>query len=73
MTREFENDDIRIGYKITDETFDHAFGRERRIGFEIEDIYAYIPALKEWLDVSHMHQFEALVFNLIEKEMEKAA
>lgn len=73
MSRTFENEDIRVDYKIIDESFDHEFGRTRTKGFEIESVYVYVPAIKDWYDVGHLSQFITAAYQLIQNEMEKAA
>jgi hypothetical protein len=71
MLREIETDDLRVQYEVTDETFDHAFGREKRTGYEIDKIEVFIPALNEWADYSHLENpiLEAKAKQLIEKDM----
>ena len=73
MTKTIETDEIIVEFETKDESFDHAFGRERRTGFEITKIQAYIPALNDWLDVTHMNEFYDLADKLVVQEMEKAA
>ena len=57
---EYENAEknLSIEYEITDESFTHAFGSEKRTGHEITKIMALIPALDGWLDVSHVSEFQ---------------
>lgn len=53
MLKECENDEIQVQYSLKDESFDYAFGREKRTGYEIEKIEVWIPALSEWVDFTH--------------------
>jgi len=64
-----EKDDICIEYDITDESFDHAFGREKKSGFEVTEIKVFVPAINDWLDVSHIEKFGLLADNLVIKEI----
>ncbi len=73
MARTIETDDITITFDLVNNSFDHEFGHLNQTGFEIRTIKAYIPALNDWLDVTHMTEFYDLADKLIEKEMEKVA
>lgn len=68
-----ETEDIEIEYEITNESFDHAFGTRRISGYEITKIMAYIPALNDWMDVSHLEAFGVVADKLVEKQLEGAA
>lgn len=73
MTKTIETEEIEVVYETVNQSFDHAFGRMKQSGFEIRTIKAYIPALNDWLDVTHMSEFYALADKLIVNELEKAA
>jgi hypothetical protein len=71
MLKEIETEDLRIDYSVTDESFDHAFGRKKVTGYEIEKIEVYVPALNEWVDWTHKDDatLEHKAKQLIEKDM----
>lgn len=53
MYREAQSDNMNIEFSVTDESFDHEFGREKRSGFEVTKIEVFIPAINDWIDFSH--------------------
>lgn len=53
ISREVENDNMVVEFEVTDESFDHAFGREKKSGYEINKISVYIPAIDDWWDQTH--------------------
>ncbi len=73
MLKEIETDDLQVTYKVTDESFDHQFGREKKTGYEIEKIEVYVPALNEWVDWTHKDDIslEAKAKQLIEEKESK--
>lgn len=73
MPRTIETEEIAIVYKTKDDSFAHSFGRENKHGYVVVEVKIYIPAMKDWLDVTHLKEFEELTDKLIINEMEKAA
>ena len=73
MRHSIETETIAIVYETKDESFDHSFGRERKTGHDVLEVKVFIPALNDWMDVTHLKEFEALTDKLIMKELEKAA
>ena len=68
-----ETDDMEIDYIVTNESFDHAFGRHSCTGFEITKISVYVPALRDWMDVTHLEQFGLIADKLVSKKLQEAA
>lgn len=71
MQKEFENESIKISYTLTDESFDHHFGREKKIGYDIDSISCWIEAVEDWVDVSDITNKKIIDYakKLIEKEI----
>lgn len=67
--KEYSNDaqNLTIEIEKIDNTFDHAFGVERVINHEIRKIEAFIPALNEWLDVTHIGAFDKPAKKLLQE------
>lgn len=65
-----EAQNLTIEIEVRDDSFDHAFGVERVINHEIRSIEAYIPALKQWLDVTHMNEFQEPAKQLLQEFIE---
>lgn len=53
-----------------DDSFGHAFGLQKVVNYEITRIDAYIPALKDWLDVTHMSVFDERANQLLQEFIE---
>lgn len=70
--KEYSNDaqNLTIEIEKIDNTFDHAFGVERVINHEIRKIEAFIPALNEWLDVTHIGAFDKPAKKLLQEFIE---
>jgi len=68
MTKKIETDEIVIEYETINESFSHAFGTQKTVGYEIRNILVYIPVLGYWLNLTHMNEFEGIANKLIEKE-----
>lgn len=69
MSREILTDDLQVEYEEIRDSFDHAFGIQKTINYEIKRIEAYVPALGEWIDVTHMTEFTDVANKLLEKEV----
>ena len=65
-----ETDDIRIEYSFVDTSFEHAFGVQRQWSYDIERIEVYIPAIDEWLDMSHTSYFDKVASKLVEQDID---
>lgn len=65
MTSEVENEYISVEFKYEKEVRDggQIYGKH-----EILKIKAYIPAIDDWLDVTHMSDFDKAADKLINKE-----
>ena len=73
MRKTIETDSIAIVYETKDDSFSHSFGREQISGWEVCEVKVFIPALNDWMDVTHLREFEEITDKLIMNELEKAA
>lgn len=73
MRYTLETDDMEIDYSVTSASFDHAYGRYSTEGFEITKVCVYVPAIRDWLDVTHLEQFCVIADKLVANKLEKAA
>lgn len=73
MRHTIETPDMEIEYEITKASYDHAFGRYSEASFEITHISVYVPALHDWLDVTHLEQFGLIADKLVVFKLGEAA
>lgn len=68
-----ETDEIEISYDLLNVSFDHEFGTYISSLPEIRYIRVYVPALSDWMDVTHLEQFCLLADKIIEIKLAEAA
>jgi len=69
MLHEILTDNMQVSYEIVRDSFDHAFGIQKTINYEIKKIEAYVPALEMWIDVTNLSEFSDAANKLLEKEV----
>lgn len=69
--REIEYEDLCITYKETDESFDHAFGRENKTGFELVKVEEFCQTYG-YKDITNIMKISMIkkVEKIIQKDME---
>lgn len=73
MNFTLETPDMEIEYEVIDASYGHAYGRYSSTSYEITKIMVYVPALGDWMDVTHLEQFGLIADKLVATKLEKAA
>ena len=73
MRYTIETDDMEVQYDLTKASFDHEFGRYSESNFEIMKISVYVPAIRDWLDVTHLEQFGLIADKLVVFKLDEAS
>ena len=63
-----ENENMMVEYSVKKDSFSHSFGVQKTTSTEIENIKAYVPALNEWIDVTHMSLFLDVAQKLVDEK-----
>lgn len=61
---------VEVEYQLTDESFDHAFGKRKLTGFSIYKIRIYVDEMEEWIDVTHANnkKINELAFEIVDSQ-----
>lgn len=65
MLKQVETENLYVEYESKSDAFSHSLGTQKVESNEIKKIEIYIPATKDWMDVTHLSGFDQVAIELI--------